>query len=63
MLPGEATTRLLLYEIAITVVEGLVYQNRLHYRFGQALGVSGVLNLLSYAVGGWVWRFVVLPSA
>jgi hypothetical protein len=59
LLPGEATVRLFAYEIAITLVEGMIYQRLLRYRFWQGLLVSGLLNALSYSFGGFVWWFVV----
>lgn len=56
LLPGEATMRLLAYEIAIVMIEGLAYAYFLHFRLWSSLLLSGCLNWLSYTLGVLIWQ-------
>jgi hypothetical protein len=56
LLPGEASMRLLAYEMVIVLIEALAYAYFLHYRVGSSLVLSGFLNWVSYTLSVLIWQ-------
>jgi hypothetical protein len=59
LLPFDAANKLCGYEVAIALVEAVLYHHLCGFRGPQAGLVSLSLNLLSYSAGGWIWPYIL----
>jgi hypothetical protein len=59
LLPFDAASKLCGFEVAIVLVEALLYRRFCGFSGPRALLVSLGLNLLSYNAGGWIWPAVL----
>ncbi len=43
-------------ELFVVIVEALIYRFLLKWKWYWSFGISLILNVISYFVGGWIWK-------